>query len=170
MRQVVFLLVLGGVGLAVAAAAPAERAALKVECKLAGIHYLGTTSQAQKVCFTLSPDRKALREYGFGGRFKCADGVRRVGTTHIEPGIEDIEVGPAFLLGPGHGNRSAVTRVARDGTFSDTPLALPDTFSGKLEGTQRAGGHLRQHLSRGSGLGVVCDTGSVRWTARPAPR
>ncbi len=132
-----------------------------VGCKLAGLRYLGTTSQGREVCFTVSRDRKALREYSFG--FKC-----RIypGWAAIEPSSEVIRVDGNITVGTGHGSGGAVTTIRRDGTFSDIPLEH-GVFKGKLEAL-RAAGILRQQYPPipVGGAAPVCDTGTVRWTAK----
>ena len=172
MRQAAALLaVLVGVGLTLAAAAPAERAALKVECKLAGIHYVGTSTQRQKVCLTLSANGKVLKEYSFGGRFKCNDGTRDVGVTHIKPNSTDISVGGVFLIGAGVGSKK-ITDVGKDGKFADVPgYEAQSIFSGQIK-NKTVAGILRQRVKFRSppSADIVCDSGKASWSARRAVR
>jgi len=46
-------------------AVPRPSSAAGKLCKRAGLHYVGSTVQGGKVCFTLTLDRRALREVGF---------------------------------------------------------------------------------------------------------
>ncbi len=171
MRQAVLALslLLAGVLLAIASSpAPARSAAPRVECKLAGVHYLGTTRQGQKVCLTISADGKALRQYSFGGRFKCGDGTVQSGVTQVDAKSFLVSVDGLFQLGAGAGSSRTVTTIGRDGTFRHIPgSSAPSTFTGKIKGTS-ASGTLRQHFEYKppSAAGVVCDTGLTAWSAR----
>ena len=164
-------MVLGGVSLTLAAAAPAERGALKVECKLAAIHYLGTTKQRQKVCLTLTADGKALRQYQFAGRFKCGDGSTQGGLVQIEATSSLVQVDGLVTLGSSAGSGKIVTKLRADGSFSHSADGAPSVFTGKV-GKTLATGSLREHYEYGgasSGM-ATCDLGKTTWSARRAPR
>lgn len=162
-----FLLVIGfAVGSAFAGGRHA--AVAKVECKLAGVHYLGTTAQKQKVCLTLSANGKSLREYSFGGRFKCDNGRGDVGVTHIEPNSTDISVDGVFLIGAGAGGSKKITDVGKDGKFADVPgYETHSIFSGQIK-NKTVTGVLRQRVKFRSppSADVVCDSGKASWSAR----
>ena len=150
--------------------APAERAragAPRVECKLAGVHFLGTTRQGQKVCLTISPNGKALRQYSFGGRFKCSDGSAQTGVTQVDAKGFFVSVDGLYQLGAGGGSSRTVTAIGATGTFKDIPgLSTPSTFTGKIKGTT-ATGTLRQHFAyKSSSSNLVCDSGLTAWSAR----
>ena len=174
-------MLIAGVFLAVAGAAavpghgPSSATAPKVQCKLAGVHYLGTTAQHQKVCFTLSANGKALREYSFGGRFKCDDGTRDVGVTHIEPDSTAVDVGGLFVLGAGAGGTKKITDVGKDGKFDGSVglrstgvsgYEIQSTFSGQIKNKAVAGVLRRRGKFNNPPSSVVCDSGTARWSAR----
>jgi hypothetical protein len=179
-RQAAFFAVFVGVSLAFAAAVPAERSAT-VACKRAGIHYLGLTAQKRKVCMTLSANGKILKEYSFGGRFKCTDGTSDVGDTHITADSTAVSVGGTYVLSAGAGETAAkITDVANNGTFDGsiglratgtTGYEVDSTFSGRIKGGTVTG-VLRQRIKFGDPASpdLVCDSGRARWSARRAPR
>jgi hypothetical protein len=179
-RQAAFLLLFLGMSLAFATSVPAERAA-PAPCKLAGIHYVGLTAQKQKVCMTLSATGKTLKEYSFGGRFKCTDGTRDVGDTHITPGSTSVAVGGTYIVSAGAGETpSKITDVARNGTFDGSiglratganGYEIDSTFTGRITG-RTVTGVLRQRIKFGDPASpdLVCDSGRARWSARRAAR
>jgi len=169
------------VSLAFATAVPAERAAPKVACKLAGIHYVGLTAQKQKVCMTLSANGKILKEYAFAGRFKCNDGTSDVGDTHITAGSTAVSVGGTYVLSAGAGETpTKITDVAKNGTFDGSiglrasgglGYEVDSTFTGRITG-RTVTGVLRQRVKFGDPTSpdIVCDSGKARWSARRALR
>lgn len=174
MRQAALLTLLSGVALAAATGGLPSSKALTVHCKLAGLHYLGTTSQKQKVCITVSATGKALKEYSFAGRFKCDDGDSYLGSTHIAPSTTDVGVGDQYLLGAGAGGGTSIAAVTNTGRFDGSTGLLSGgkhqlqiTFTGQVKG-RLVTGVLREHVDFGSqsSPGLVCNSGLVRWSAR----
>jgi hypothetical protein len=155
-------------------------------CTLAGTHYLGTTSQGQKVCLTISggiPSGKALlREYVFASRSTCA-GVKSVpGYMHVTPGLYETHIGPlppgAFGSTVGYTIKTRlldyrekyVSGIPKTGRVADDigGTAVSMRLSGQITGGT-VKGTLFQRIQHGGGFdGPTCRTGTVRWTARPA--
>ncbi len=118
----------------------AEGGLVKVQCKLTGVRYVGTTAQKQQVCFTLSTDGRKLREYAYGFRDSC---------------------GASGDLRTTNPSRGFLATVAASGAFSVGRAT--SYFKGAVRGG-KASGTLR---SRSVVVGIgTCDTGMVRWTAR----
>ena len=121
------------------------------DCKLAGIRYVGSTSQKKRVCLTLSKNGKRLREWSFGYRFRCSDGVGASGNARTT-------------------SRTGIP-LGRSGRFAYT--AGFSFFRGSASGTGASGTlRLGEQGVRPSidptrpPQVVTCDTGVVRWTAR----
>ncbi len=130
-----------GVVAAVTASAPAAGGMEKtVACTLAGIHYRGTTSQKQRICFTVSKDGRKLVEFSYGFRDNCGStGDSR--TTNARRGyIAPLASSGAFS----YGNAQSYFKGVMKGS--------------KASGTLRSGGY-------NAGIGQTCDTGTVRWSA-----
>jgi hypothetical protein len=131
-----------GILVAAAAATPiAGGAQAKVVCTLAGAHYRGTSSQRQRVCFTVSKDGRKLVEFAYGFRDNCGStGDSR--TTNSRRGyVAAIAPGGAFSYGTA---QSYFKGMVKGGTAS---------------GTLRSRGY-------NAGIGQTCDTGAIRWSAR----
>lgn len=110
-------------------------------CRYGGIRYVGTTSQQQSVCFTLSPKGKVVREYAYDYLDTCGSGTSRA----LNPIAGVMPVTPAGVF----------VRTSFDGFFKGVIRA------GKASGT------FRQHdedtvIASGA---MACDTHVVRWTA-----
>jgi hypothetical protein len=110
-------------------------------CRLGGIRYVGTTSQKQVLCLTLSANRKILREYVYDYIDSCGTGQIRA-------------FNPIAGLAPVTGT-GGFTRTSFDGFFKGVARA------------RTASGTLRQKTEEtipGKGT-AACDTKIVRWTA-----
>lgn len=107
--------------------------------------YGGTTSQGEPVALFLTPDRRALSEFGFGWHTGCSSGdfvdVPDEITNFI---IRNGRFGDSFPFVDGAGN-SAYYR-----------------FSGKL-GRTAASGTVR--VSMATAWGATCETGRLKWSA-----
>jgi hypothetical protein len=122
------LVVLAG-GSSIALASAGGGAAVKPKCTIAGVRYVGSTSQKQQVCFTLSTDGKKLREYAYNFRDDCDSS----GTTRItNPRRSFLAVLAANAPSPtittpfprpSRGWRAAGRRAARSGTASISSAA-----------------------------------------------
>ena len=134
------LLVVLAAGSSIALASAVGGVAVKPKCTIGGVHYVGSTSQKQQVCFTLSTDGKKLREYAYSFRDDCGSS----GTTRTT-----------------NQRRGYLAILAANGTFSY------GTTSSYFKGVARGGkasGTLRNRAYV-AGIGSTCDTGTVRWTA-----
>ena len=179
-RALVVGVLLGFAGAAAAAGhSPFSTAASKVQCKLPGVHYSGTTAQKQKVCLTLSANGKALKEYSFGARFKCDDGTRDFGVTRITPDVTDVSVGGTYILSAGAGETTKkITDIGKLGKFDGSiglratgmlGYSIESTFSGQIK-NRTVAGVLRQLVKFGDPTSpdLVCDSRKARWSARRA--
>jgi hypothetical protein len=127
-------------------------------CTRAGVRYVGTTSQKQRVCFTLSRDSKRLREYAFVSRVKC-DGTASLATTQVGYGAS-VEVEDQVLIT----SREQNSALAKDGSFFEFPPGeAASRFTGKLKTGGKASGKLRQRIKFDDG--TVCESGTARWSA-----
>ena len=121
-----------------------------LECKLAGMRYAGAAAGKAKVCFTLTANGKAMREFAldiqpcpkadvilFQRRFAYRRTIRANGRFSV----------------------TAYTAATSGGNLGQVSL----TFSGRIRGS-RASGSLELH-AQPSGSSIACS-----WTARRAAR
>jgi hypothetical protein len=136
---------------------------IPVVCTLPGIHYLGVTRQTHKVCLTVFATGKAVREFSFGGNFRCSDGKQRAGATHVNPGSSFTRIGIYFV----GWDKVRAFAISTSGAFAATFLPPPDpaTFGGKITRTGLAAGTLRLRVRGVDGGSLTCDTGTVAWRA-----
>jgi hypothetical protein len=157
------LAVIGGL---VPAALASSVAAPTVQCKLAGKHYVGTTSQAQKLCFTVTSNGRGIRQYVFAIRFRCGNQTLP-GVVFVRAGGVLISVGGTVSFAARTGNVAAIVGAA--GSFADTfTLAgrKPSTFRGTIR-PATATGSLVVHFVAGpaNAGGVGCDVAAT-WKAK----
>jgi hypothetical protein len=127
---------------AVAVAPGAGALSPTVVCKFGGIRYVGSTSQKKDLCFTLSGNRKVIREYAYDYVDTCGSGTTRA----LNPRGGVAPVAPAGVF----------VRMTTDGFFKGVVRARTATGTFRQKSAETIPG-------KGS---VTCDTHIVRWTAR----
>ena len=131
-----------GLLLGVLAVAPGAGGSSGVSaCKFGGVRYVGSTSQQKDLCFTLSGNRKLVREYVYDYVDNCGTGMARA----FNPRGGVAAVTPAGVF----------VRMTTDGFFKGV------VRGGKATGTFR---QTTNETIPGQGS-VACDTHIVRWTA-----
>jgi len=133
---VVLLLCAGAAGLAAGRTLDGSAATARPVCKRVGIRFIGTATSKSKVCFTLTANRRTMREYSYelcpasdlAGKAWSWRGpipVRANGTFKDKMGIEAVASGDA---GPGFVNVTFSGRIlsARaSGTLTGEVLGSP---------------------------------------------
>lgn len=145
-RTLLTLLFLTG---AFPSAAPGSDVA-KPNCTFAGIRYFGATAQRGQVCFTLTPNGRAVREFAFtlANRRNCASGVS------------------GFSVGNGKEGLGLVT----GGSFALSGQSFNPDFGGQGRWSFRLairGSEASGVFSHSQG---ICGPGEVKWTAHRVAR
>ena len=106
-------------------AVPTSKPSTSKLCKRNGIRYAGTTAQGAEVCFTLTPDGRALVETGFS--FIRASGCpdEAEGTVHSGyPGA----VGPSGRIENPDGLTATIRGASASGVFADQTICKGKKF------------------------------------------
>lgn len=139
------VLIIAGLGTAIAfdgAHASPTAVAVEIRCKAPGLQYLGRTGQGKAVCFTVSRDRRTVREFAFGVRLRCSSSTSQA----------SVKYEPEPYQG-------AVTQ----GAFAVTvDLGARISFRGSLLGARRAAGTLKL-------VDPSCRPLTAGWSARRSP-
>jgi hypothetical protein len=94
-------------------------------CKRAGIRYVGKTAQGAEVCFTLTRDRRALVEsgYGFVEASRCPGGS--MGDDH---NFYRGRVAASGRVGNSHGFTAVIRGATASGTVEDPEICPGKKF------------------------------------------
>jgi hypothetical protein len=94
-------------------------------CKRAGIRYVGSTVQGAEVCFTLTRDRRALVEsgYGFVEASRCPEGL-----TGDDHNFYRGRVDSSGRVGNSHGFIAVIRGASASGTVEDPAICRGKKF------------------------------------------